>query len=220
MLAVGDAAFQQRCLDRMRQVLNQGTTLVLVSHDLAAIEATCRRGIWLNNGSIVADGPVRETLGRYKESVEHGAEETLRVGAQLAVQEVVLRTPADTMIQTRTPLEIDIALESQGSFRGAWVYLGVSEGTASPIFVVSKKVDLPAGSSHLRCSISELPLPYGRYSVWMFSHDEGPGKQEGAELFAWQPITHFDVYGPELDPAPTAIVRAAPLYVESRWELS
>src|SRR5205807_9198666 len=43
VLAVGDASFQQRCLDRMRQVLNQGTTLVLVSHDLAAIEATCRR---------------------------------------------------------------------------------------------------------------------------------------------------------------------------------
>ena len=44
VLAVGDAAFQQRCLDRMRYVLTQGTTLVLVSHDLAAVEATCARG--------------------------------------------------------------------------------------------------------------------------------------------------------------------------------
>lgn len=45
VLAVGDASFQQKCLDRMRTVLNQGTTLVFVSHDLAAVEATCSRGM-------------------------------------------------------------------------------------------------------------------------------------------------------------------------------
>ncbi len=45
VLAVGDAAFQQRCLERMRQVLSQGTTLVFVSHDLAAVEATCANAV-------------------------------------------------------------------------------------------------------------------------------------------------------------------------------
>ncbi len=44
VLAVGDAWFQQRCLDRMRDVLQEGTTLILVSHDLASVEAMCRRG--------------------------------------------------------------------------------------------------------------------------------------------------------------------------------
>ena len=52
VLAVGDAAFQQRCLDRMRYVLSQGTTLIFVSHDLAAVEATCTQGIWLHNGEV------------------------------------------------------------------------------------------------------------------------------------------------------------------------
>ena len=41
VLAVGDATFQQRCLDRIRAVLSEGTTLLFVSHDLAAVEATC-----------------------------------------------------------------------------------------------------------------------------------------------------------------------------------
>ncbi|HEV7163456.1 MAG TPA: ABC transporter ATP-binding protein, partial [Solirubrobacteraceae bacterium] len=45
VLAVGDASFQQRCLDQIRAVLNEGTTLLFVSHDLAAVEASCTNGI-------------------------------------------------------------------------------------------------------------------------------------------------------------------------------
>ena len=63
VLAVGDATFQQRCLDRMRAVLNEGTTLVFVSHDLASIEAIATRGIWMHYGEIAADGPVRAVTG-------------------------------------------------------------------------------------------------------------------------------------------------------------
>jgi len=45
VLAVGDAWFQQRCLDKLRDILSGGCTLVFVSHDLAAVEASCRRAI-------------------------------------------------------------------------------------------------------------------------------------------------------------------------------
>jgi len=51
VLAVGDTAFQQRCLDRLRERLAAGVTLVLVSHDLPAIEATCRRGDLARTGN-------------------------------------------------------------------------------------------------------------------------------------------------------------------------
>src|SRR5438067_11809037 len=74
VLAVGDAAFQQRCLERMRQVLADGTTLVFVSHDLATMEATCTRGLWLRDGLLVQDGPVREVLAGYRAWVEQTAE--------------------------------------------------------------------------------------------------------------------------------------------------
>ena len=66
VLAVGDASFQQKCLDRMRQVLYQGTTLVYVSHDLATVEATCARGLWLNKGMVEADGPIGDVLTKYR----------------------------------------------------------------------------------------------------------------------------------------------------------
>ena len=66
VLAVGDASFQQKCLDRMRYVLSQGTTLVYVSHDLATVEATCARGMWLEDGAVKAEGAVGDVLDAYR----------------------------------------------------------------------------------------------------------------------------------------------------------
>ena len=65
VLSVGDARFQQKCLDRMRAVMAQGTTLVFVSHNLAAVESVCRRGIWLNDGVVLKEGPIQEVLAGY-----------------------------------------------------------------------------------------------------------------------------------------------------------
>ncbi|HEU5307157.1 MAG TPA: ABC transporter ATP-binding protein, partial [Acidimicrobiia bacterium] len=53
VLSVGDASFQQRCLDKLREVLANGATLVFVSHDLAAVEASCRRGVLLHDGCVL-----------------------------------------------------------------------------------------------------------------------------------------------------------------------
>ena len=64
MLAVGDASFQQKCLERMREVLQSGATLLLVSHDLASVGAIANRGLWLNEGRIQADGPIDEVLAQ------------------------------------------------------------------------------------------------------------------------------------------------------------
>src|SRR4051794_24434024 len=75
VLAVGDAPFQQKCLDRMRHVLSQGTTVVFVSHDLAAVESTCQRVLWLEQGVLRLDGESRDVVNAYRSSVEEMAEE-------------------------------------------------------------------------------------------------------------------------------------------------
>jgi ABC-2 type transport system ATP-binding protein len=56
VLAVGDVAFQEQCLLRMRDLNRGGATVVFVSHDLAALSAFCTRFIWLESGRIRADG--------------------------------------------------------------------------------------------------------------------------------------------------------------------
>ena len=60
VLAVGDEAFQRKCLDRVRELMGGGMTLVLVSHDAGAIEAVCERVVVLDEGRVAFDGPTAE----------------------------------------------------------------------------------------------------------------------------------------------------------------
>ncbi len=52
ILAVGDAAFQEKCFDKLRQIKQKGTTIVIVSHSLPQIEEFCERSLWLDGGLI------------------------------------------------------------------------------------------------------------------------------------------------------------------------
>ncbi|HEV7746969.1 MAG TPA: ABC transporter ATP-binding protein [Pyrinomonadaceae bacterium] len=68
VLAVGDAAFQQKCLDKMHDIRNQGRTILFVSHDMAAITRLCKRVVLLEKGQIVFDGEPRDVVKRYLSS--------------------------------------------------------------------------------------------------------------------------------------------------------
>ena len=65
VLAVGDAAFQKKCLGKMREVSQGGRTVLFVSHNLQAVQTLCTRAICLNRGLLVSDGSVREVLEAY-----------------------------------------------------------------------------------------------------------------------------------------------------------
>lgn len=68
VLAVGDAAFQQKCLDKMHAIRRQGRTILFVSHDMAAITRLCKRVVLLENGKITFDGEPREVVKHYLSS--------------------------------------------------------------------------------------------------------------------------------------------------------
>ncbi len=68
VLAVGDAAFQQKCLDKMHDIRQQGRTILFVSHDMAAITRLCKRVVLLESGKIVADGAPGEIVNHYLNS--------------------------------------------------------------------------------------------------------------------------------------------------------
>jgi ABC-type polysaccharide/polyol phosphate transport system ATPase subunit len=217
VLAVGDASFQQRCLERIRAVLNEGTTLLFVSHDLAAVEATCANGIWLHNGRAQAMGPIREVLSEYRAAVEGEAEARQLMDGLLKVSKITAGSPDGGLPKTGGPLEIDMTIQSDASYRG-WLYLGVSEGAATPIFLINPGTELgfEPGETRIRCTLPSLPLPRGRYYVWGAVYK---GWTQGEELIGWQPMVSFDAYGPELDAAPRAIVRLSPVHVDTEWEV-
>jgi len=68
VLAVGDAVFQQKCLTKMGEVAEAGRTIVLVSHNLVAIEQLCTTAMWLEGGRTVQHGPAEEVVDAYNAS--------------------------------------------------------------------------------------------------------------------------------------------------------
>jgi ABC-type polysaccharide/polyol phosphate transport system ATPase subunit len=70
VLAVGDGAFQRKCEERIAAQVAGGSTLVLVSHDLALIERTCARTVLLEGGRVAADGPTEVVLQQYVRLLE------------------------------------------------------------------------------------------------------------------------------------------------------
>lgn len=65
ILAVGDAAYQAKCFNRLREIKAAGTTIVIVSHSLSQVEQICDRAIWIKEGLIAQEGKPREVIQSY-----------------------------------------------------------------------------------------------------------------------------------------------------------
>jgi ABC-2 type transport system ATP-binding protein len=211
VLAVGDSTFQAKCLTRIRNSIGRGTTVVLVSHDLLAVQAVCTRAVWLHGGVVMADGPTEETLAAYRLHIERQAEAdavrgTVRYGAG-TIAAVDGGPP-----RTHAPARVSLELEAAGP-QSARVYMGVSQGTSVPIFTLRREVEVAAGTTRLECTIEDFPLAQGQYYLWLDVLQD-----DGTLLMEWQPVLRFEVAGPALHGAPAGIIRLAPIHVESDWE--
>jgi len=72
-LGVGDAAFQDKAKARIRNLLDRTQVVILVSHELLSLRQLCTRGLWIQQGRLVADGPIDQIIDRYLESVASAA---------------------------------------------------------------------------------------------------------------------------------------------------
>jgi len=77
VLAVGDAAFQKKCLGKMGNVAKEGRTVLFVSHSLGSVRSLCGRGVLLEEGQKKLDAPVDEVIGRYLFQIESSTGEVL-----------------------------------------------------------------------------------------------------------------------------------------------
>ena len=66
VLAVGDAAFQEKCMDRIMAMKAEGRTLMFVSHSADTVRNLCERAIWLDHGQVRMDGPSEEVVNQYE----------------------------------------------------------------------------------------------------------------------------------------------------------
>lgn len=121
VLAVGDAAFQQRCLNRIEQVGASGRTILYVSHHLPSVARLSRRCILLDHGRLLADGPTLSTIRQYEEQfggfrAEQRWDDAARAPGDEAARLRAVRLssagqPVDGPIDVRQPLEIHLRYE-------------------------------------------------------------------------------------------------------------
>jgi lipopolysaccharide transport system ATP-binding protein len=106
-LSVGDALFQHRCLRRIKQMQEKGTTILFVSHDPSAVRALCSSAILLNEGRIEASGKTIEVLNRYQRLImdherayaaQHSFEDS-----EAAIEATVDSVDADPTLGLRSP---------------------------------------------------------------------------------------------------------------------
>jgi lipopolysaccharide transport system ATP-binding protein len=116
VLAVGDAAFQKKCLGKMDDVAKHGRTVLFVSHNMPAVQSLCSRTIWLDEGRVVATGPSDDVVTRYLQTCSSTATERVwadgaapgndQVRLHRACVRPVTGGPADP-ITVRTPFVME-----------------------------------------------------------------------------------------------------------------
>lgn len=180
VLAVGDAAFQRKSLGKMTEVASQGRTVVFVSHNLAIIQSLCRRGVLLERGEAVVDGPVKATIDRYLGSLESAAGGDLlertdrdrRGYYDTQIKQVELRGqgsgPPDVVVAGE-PATIGIELTEEVATMECRIT--IVDGLGQPVTTfdseISSSADVrdPELGSRIECEVGSLPLLPGRYRI-------------------------------------------------------
>ena len=180
VLAVGDAAFQQKCLGRMDEVTKSGCTVFFVSHNLAAVQRLCSRAILLQKGRMVADGATAEVIGQYMESasLQTAPDEWLelppreRVSMDPVISAVRFGDPGRRSSAARSlgPVRIEVRIEAPHRIQAMLAAdirdeLGNKLINADSWTKANHQIDVPAGTSVWRIDIESLHLEAGRYVI-------------------------------------------------------
>lgn len=135
VLAVGDAAFQRKCLGKVGEVERQGSTILLVSHNLGAIRRMCRKAVWLKEGRVERVGDVTDVVDAYaRDATDVGFSSTLSERIGLMPDDPVFRLlglevrqdglPVGVVLNG-SPTEIHIRFRVREGARGFRVFFDV-----------------------------------------------------------------------------------------------
>ena len=172
VLAVGDAAFQAKCLQRISELKAAGTTIVFISHDLPAVERTCDRVIVLKGGEVIADCEAHEAIKIYHESQEIPSE---RVKADESSPTAITRiSAAADKFKSGEPIRTGYPFHVQAEFILAEdlpdavfdvVIYSADREVLITVTTEESEIQLKAGSGSITFSCESLPLLSGVYFI-------------------------------------------------------
>lgn len=216
VLAVGDANFQQKCLQRIGEIVRNGTTLLYVSHDLASVEASCKRAVWLSDAVVRAAGPTKDVVTMYRTAIEENATVLTTKEGVVQVLKADLRATDGGQLRSECETEVRLVLKSPEKAMASF-FVGISQGTAFPMFVIDYTGTMPEGDFEVVCKLGYLPLPKGHYSLWTAITGFPKGKKD--PYLPWQPVVSFEAFGPERMDPPEGVMALTPVYVGAEWRV-
>ena len=179
ILSVGDREFQNRCLKRMETISGSGVAVVFVSHNLAAVQGFCTRGILLRNGAIAREGAIEEVLAEYVQShtqdssavVDLRGHPARRRDSRPILESVSMRVgdaAPSNALQVGDPLTLELAGSTSSPLRQPVFGIGVDDMFGRRVFTVSTAHCaelLPElnGRFKICCRLDEIRLTPGRY---------------------------------------------------------
>jgi lipopolysaccharide transport system ATP-binding protein len=190
ILAVGDQAFQTKCIDRIHEMKRHGVTIIIISHNLSIIRRLCSHIIWLEHGEMRASGPSEEVAGQYKEYSDRSVGQQLslesrqagfrRWGNQLieltAVRILNACGEEQSVFQTGDEMTIEMAYFAHKPIREPEFGLAIFRQDGLNISGPNTQMDgieigVVEGAGFIRYHIEKLPLLPARYQVTAAIHD-------------------------------------------------
>jgi lipopolysaccharide transport system ATP-binding protein len=174
VLAVGDAAFQRKCLGKMNDVARKGRTIVFVSHNMVALRSLCDRVVWLEGGVVVQDGPGATVISQYLRrslSARLGAfwpdNETAPGNQEVRLLSAQIVPESDeSTIFVETPLSISVTYRVLQAGILLNTSLAVYNSEDICVFnTISPPTDRPAGLVREVCLVPGKLLNDGTYRV-------------------------------------------------------
>lgn len=199
VLAVGDAAFQKKCLGKMGSVAQSGRTVLFVSHNMEAIRTLCQRCVWIKDGRVHEDGPVDRVVQSYYGSLPSDrAFSWSSPEYGLHIQQVVLRNQWGEECRDFCPgedLTVEIAYEVDRAIDRPIFAIGIL-GASGSCFTSNMLLDghRPAvlkGSGKLGCTFRSIPLLPQQYTVRMSIR----AANFDDFIFDYQDVAEFSVSG-------------------------
>jgi lipopolysaccharide transport system ATP-binding protein len=191
VLAVGDAAFQRKCLGKIRELGRSGRTTLFVSHNMAALEMLCERGIVLQRGRVAFSGTQTEAIARYLALSQSEFEESLEARKDRVGSGAIRLTGVDFRSSEGEPVpalasgqdvEIVLHYRAENDFFAPLSLiagLAVIDDRGVPVFLQNNRLSgdawrtVPQSGAFI-CSIDRLPLQPGSYrlDVSVFDHSD------------------------------------------------
>jgi len=171
VLAVGDVAFQQKSFAKMKEVADRGTTVLVVSHNLAGIRQMCDRTMLLHQGEMLFDGRTEDAITRYYGLLGEGA--TQPDEAPLVAHGLALVSP-EQPVRSGSPATFRLDLEARESVGPYVIWMGIGTPGLAPVYTEVLDVGREGIHAGTRLHVDldvPLPMPTGDYVLQVAVRD-------------------------------------------------